>query len=92
MTDDNLEEKRRKMYESQAKVRELIHRYRTDEGTVFRLPDFSDPAVCQVHMSALEDAYNYFSAAKHYKRVTTYRFETNKQIQVPASGEGGGEI
>ena len=60
MSDDSLEEKRRRMDESQAKVRASIRRYRTEQGTIFQLPDFNDPEVLKLHMTAMEDAHSYF--------------------------------
>lgn len=74
MSDDTIEEKQRRMKESEARVRALIRSYRTEQGTVFTLPDFNDPEVLKIHMIALEDAHRYFSAAKHLKQATTYRF------------------
>ena len=73
--DDSLEEKHQRMLQSEAAVNSTIESYSTPEGTIFKLPDFSDPVVFKLHMDLMRDAQAYFTAAKHLKHATTYRFK-----------------
>lgn len=77
MTDESLEELQEKMNASLAKIHAAIktNSYLTEEGTVFKMPDFNDAEVFASHKTAIEAASAYFRKAKTYQHLTTYRFE-----------------